>query len=61
MIKDRSGGTYKAPVYLDGEDVKGQVTINLNKGKKLEHLGIRVELVGVIENLFDKNQNTTFL
>ena len=39
---------------MDGEDVKGQVTINLNKGKKLEHLGIRVELVGVIENLFDK-------
>lgn len=37
------------------------MTINLNKGKKLEHLGIRVELVGVIENLFDKTQNTTFL
>lgn len=71
-LKDRSGATYKAPVYMvsqyskwhnsqDGEDVKGQVMINLNKGKKLDHLGIRVELVGVIENLYDKNQNTTFL
>lgn len=45
----------------DGEDVKGQVLINLNKGKKLDHLGIRVELVGVIENLYDKNQNSVFL
>ncbi len=45
----------------DGEGVKGQVTINLNKGKRLEHLGIRVELVGVIENLYDNKQNSTFL
>ena len=35
--------------------------INLVKGKRIEHLGIRVELIGVIENLYDKNQNTTFL
>lgn len=41
--------------------MKGQVVINLNKGKKLEHMGIRVELVGIIENLFDKNQNSIFL
>jgi vacuolar protein sorting-associated protein 26 len=45
----------------DGEDVRGQVLINLNKGKKLDHLGIRVELVGIIENLYDKNQNSIFL
>lgn len=48
-------------MFQDGEDVRGQVLINLNKGKKLEHLGIRVELVGVIENLYDKNQNSIFL
>ena len=54
-IKDRNGRSYKAPVYTDGEDVRGQVMINLNKGKKLAPLGIRVELVGVIENLYDKN------
>jgi hypothetical protein len=29
--------------------------INLTKGKKLDHMGIRVELVGIIENLYDKN------
>lgn len=35
--------------------------INLTKARRLDHLGIRVELVGVITNLFDKNQSTTFL
>jgi len=33
----------------------------LNKNKRIDHLGIRVELIGVIENLIDKNQNSTFL
>lgn len=60
-IKDRNQGSYKAIVFQDGEDVKGQVLINLNKGKRLDHLGIRVELVGIIENLYDKNQNSVFL
>ena len=45
----------------DGEDVRGQIVINLNKGKKLEHLGIHVELVRIIENLHDKNRNSIFL
>lgn len=32
------------------------------KGKsKVDHLGIKVELIGIIENLFDKNQSTTFI
>jgi vacuolar protein sorting-associated protein 26 len=35
--------------------------INLNKSRRLDHLGIRVELVGVIENLFDKSHSCTFL
>lgn len=35
--------------------------INLNKGKKLDHLGVRVELIGVIENLYGRDQNTVFL
>jgi hypothetical protein len=34
--------------------VKGKVVINLTKGKRIEHLGIRVELIGVIENLYDQ-------
>ena len=73
-IKDKQGNTYKAPIFMvsgikakfifslqDGEDIKGQISIQLNKSKKIDHMGIRVELIGVIENLYDKNQNSTFL
>ena len=35
--------------------------INLSKGKKFEHLGIKVELIGLIENYIDPKQNTQFL
>lgn len=41
--------------------MKGTVEIGLSKGKKLDHTGIRVELIGQIENLLDKNQSSTFL
>ena len=54
-MKDINGSSYKCPVFMDGEDVKGKCIINLNKGKKIEHLGVRVELIGIIENLYDKN------
>ena len=45
----------------DGEDIKGKITIDMGKGKKLDHLGIKVELIGCIENLFDKTQSTNFI
>lgn len=42
--------------------MKGKIKIEMLKGKsKVDHLGIRVELIGVIENLFDKNQSTNFI
>ena len=46
--------------HQDGEDVRGQITVNLLKNKKLDHMGIRVELVGIIENNLDKNHNSIF-
>lgn len=44
-IKDKQGNAYKVPIFKDEEDVRGKVTISLNKAKKLDHQGIRVELV----------------
>ncbi len=38
----------KAPLYLDGETVKGSVIIRPKDGKKLEHTGIKVNLIGII-------------
>jgi vacuolar protein sorting-associated protein 26 len=38
----------KAPLYMDGESVKGSVTIRPKDGKRLEHTGIKVQFIGSI-------------
>lgn len=38
----------KAPLYMDGESVRGAVTIRPKDGKRLEHTGIKVQFIGVI-------------
>jgi vacuolar protein sorting-associated protein 26 len=38
----------KAPLYMDGESVKGAVTVRPKDGKRLEHTGIKVQFVGII-------------
>ena len=59
--KDKGGQSYKAPVFLDGEDIKGKIIIDMSKGKRIDHQGIKVELIGTIENLIDKAQTTNFI
>ena len=36
------------PVYYDGESVMGQVNVRVRDGKKFQHDGIRIELIGSI-------------
>lgn len=43
----------KAPLYLDGESVKGGVTIRPKDGKRLEHTGIKIQFVGTIGIFLD--------
>ena len=38
----------KVPLYMDGESVKGAVTIRPKDGKRLEHTGIKVQFIGTI-------------
>jgi len=42
----------KAPLYADGESVKGAVTVRPKDGKRLEHTGIKVQFIGTIGTLF---------
>lgn len=51
----------KVPLFTDGEDVSGKVFIHLKKGKKIEHQGIRMELVGSIEMNSDKHGPSDFV
>jgi vacuolar protein sorting-associated protein 26 len=38
----------KTPLYMDGESVKGTVTVRPKDGKRLEHAGIKVQFIGLI-------------
>ncbi|KAJ1501013.1 hypothetical protein HMI56_003487, partial [Coelomomyces lativittatus] len=37
------------PLYHDGESVAGTVTLRVRNGRKLEHQGVRIQLIGQIE------------
>ncbi|XP_039274182.1 vacuolar protein sorting-associated protein 26B-like [Styela clava] len=54
-------GDHKEPlfVYYDGETVSGTVNLGIKSGK-LEHKGIKVELVGQIEILYDRSSRHDF-
>jgi hypothetical protein len=53
----------KAPLYMDGESVKGAVTVRPKDGKRLEHTGIKVQFIGTIGTQldhYDQQQSSIF-
>ena len=60
-IKEKNGEPIKLPTFYDRENVTGKVIINLNKTKKLEHHGIKIELLGLIEHCQDKKNVSRFI
>lgn len=53
LTKDRKGE--RAYIFTDGEDVSGTASVTVRPGKKLEHQGIKVELIGQVEMIHDKS------
>ncbi|CCG81557.1 putative Vacuolar protein sorting-associated protein 26 [Taphrina deformans PYCC 5710] len=51
----------KAPLYMDGESVKGTITVRPKDGRKLDHNGIKVQFIGSIELFFDRGNHYEFL
>lgn len=51
----------KAPLYMDGESVRGAITVRPKDGKRLEHTGIKVQFIGTIEMFFDRGNHYEFL
>jgi vacuolar protein sorting-associated protein 26 len=47
-VKLDKGRRERVPLYMDGESVKGAVTIRPKDGKRLEHTGIKVQFIGTI-------------
>lgn len=56
--KDKKGE--RAFIYTDGEDVSGTAVVSIRPGKKLDHQGIRVELIGQVDMINQKSQSYDF-
>jgi vacuolar protein sorting-associated protein 26 len=54
-------GEVRMTTYHDRETVTGKLVINLKSAKKLEHSGIKLELVGCLEHLQDKKNVSRFI
>lgn len=60
-IKSQQGRIEPLPLYKDGESVKGAVTVRTREGKKVDHIGIKVQLLGSIESQLDTITQSDFL
>ncbi|RJE21325.1 Vacuolar protein sorting-associated protein [Aspergillus sclerotialis] len=60
-VKLDKGRRERVPLYMDGESVKGAVTIRPKDGKRLEHTGIKVQFLGTIEMFYDRGNHYEFL
>jgi vacuolar protein sorting-associated protein 26 len=59
-VKGESGKLETLPLYTANDTVRGQVNITPTAGKKIEHQGIKVELLGTIELFFDRGNTYDF-
>ena len=59
--KTDKGLKEKLPLYTTGDTIKGTVTIEPLTAKRVDHVGIRIQLLGQIEILCDKGSNQDFI
>ncbi|KAK6591137.1 vacuolar sorting targeting 26 [Cryptosporidium xiaoi] len=50
----------KGLIFSDGEDISGLATVAIRPGKKLDHQGIRVEVIGQIDVIYDQSSSYDF-
>ncbi|CUM65451.1 uncharacterized protein PRCAT00003090001 [Priceomyces carsonii] len=60
-LKTPQGRIEKLPIYKDGESVKGSVTVRTKEGRKVDHMGVKVQLLGVIDINTDGSVSDEFL
>ncbi|OBA24090.1 vacuolar protein sorting-associated protein 26 [Metschnikowia bicuspidata var. bicuspidata NRRL YB-4993] len=60
-VRSAQGRMDSLPLYADGESVKGEVSVRTREGKRLEHVGIKVQLLGSIALSLDVVSSSDFL
>lgn len=56
--KDKKGE--RGYIYTDGEDVSGTAVVSIRPGKKMDHQGVKVELIGQVDMIYDKSNSYDF-
>lgn len=59
-VKNDNGDFDVVPLYTGSQGIIGQLHVKLKPGKKLEHAGISINLVGQIEVLYDRSNPFQF-
>lgn len=52
-IKVQGGDPIELPIYGGQENICGSVDISMPPGKKIEHQGVRIEMIGQTGSLLD--------
>jgi len=60
-VPAEGGKKVELPLFLGGESVQGEVKIAPKDGKKMEHIGIKIELLGQIELFHEKGNFNNFV
>ncbi|KAH1089788.1 hypothetical protein J1N35_017045 [Gossypium stocksii] len=55
-VKRENGQTLLAPLFRNQENIAGKITIEPHQGKRIEHNGVKVELLGQIEMYLDRGK-----
>lgn len=57
---DKNNKLIEYPTFFSHDQIKGKIIIELNKNKNVEHQGIIISLVGIIENIKDPSTSSKF-
>ena len=60
-ILELNGDINRLPTLQDMENVTGKVIISLTGGKRIEHKGIKIELLGIIQGTRDAKDTLKFI
>lgn len=57
--RDKKGGE-RAYIFTDGEDLSGSASVTIKPGRKVDHQGIKVELIGQVDMIYDRSNSYDF-
>jgi len=61
VAKNDNGDLDELFLFTGTEDIVGNVVVEVPKGKRVEHIGVKVEMIGQIEYVYDRGNPYEFI